>query len=104
MVAFNTTCQEIQRKQIFAAEIILSAIRRLNVNLIRILIRTFHFNKFFFCLVAVDLLTNRKISCSCLPACFEIAYDKTITSSILSDGSFGIIDDIFVGRTKEYVK
>lgn len=61
-------------------------------------------NNSFYLLVAVDELTNRRVSCSCLPACFEIAYDRSISSAILSDGSFGTVDDIFAGRSKEHVR
>lgn len=54
--------------------------------------------------MGVDLLTNRAVSCSCLPACFEIAYTKVSTTAMLGDGSFNTNNPIFLEKSLREIK
>lgn len=50
------------------------------------------------------MLTNRAVSCSCLPACFEIAYTKVSTTAMLGDGSFNTNNPIFLEKSHKDIK
>lgn len=54
--------------------------------------------------MGVDLLTNRAVSCSCLPACFEIAYTKVSTTAMLGDGTFNTNNPIFLEKSHHDIK
>lgn len=63
-----------------------------------------NFNCYDYIKIAVELANNDTYQCSCLPACYEISYESSMSSTKIITGDFAIRQDVLKLRDPKYVR